>query len=129
MTYGFWKIDKNFSFPGKWALLPVLGAVLIILAGTKAWINRNILSNKIVVWFGLISFPLYLWHWPLLTFPRIVDGQLPNNFVQFCLVILSILLAWVTYKFIEIPIRTKIRSKVIPVILCLFIFSVGYIGF
>lgn len=105
LSYGFWKIDKNFSFPGKWALLPVLGAVLIILAGTKAWINRNILSNKIVVWFGLISFPLYLWHWPLLSFMRIIESEMPNRTTRILVVLTSIMLAWLTYKFIEKPLR------------------------
>lgn len=74
LIYGFWYINKNLSFPGTWALIPTLGAVLIIAAGPQAWINRKILSHPIMVWFGLISFPLYLWHWPLLSFMRIVES-------------------------------------------------------
>ena len=62
LVYGFWRINKELNFPGTWALVPVLGAVLIISAGTNSWVNRIILSNKVLVWFGLISFPLYLWH-------------------------------------------------------------------
>jgi peptidoglycan/LPS O-acetylase OafA/YrhL len=62
LTYGFCRINKELSFPGKWALVPVVGSVLIIAAGAKTWVNRVILSNKVLVWFGLISFPLYLWH-------------------------------------------------------------------
>ena len=46
LVYGFWIINKELSFPGKWALVPVLGAVLIIIAGSKAWVNRTILSNN-----------------------------------------------------------------------------------
>jgi peptidoglycan/LPS O-acetylase OafA/YrhL len=54
------------NFPG-WAALPtVAGALLVIAAGGQAWINRVILSSTVMVWVGLISFPLYLWHWPLL---------------------------------------------------------------
>lgn len=49
LTYGFWHISKDTSFPGKWALIPVLGASLIIIAGPNAFINRSILSNKIIV--------------------------------------------------------------------------------
>lgn len=105
LAYGFWRINKELSFPGKWALVPVLGAVLIITAGSKAWVNRTILSNKIAVWFGLISFPLYLWHWPLLSFARIVESEVPSRNIRIAAVVLSILLAWLTARFIEKPIR------------------------
>ena len=55
---GFIGITKESTFPGLWALVPVLGTVLVIMAGPQAWINEKILSHKIAVWFGLISFPL-----------------------------------------------------------------------
>ncbi|MET0265274.1 MAG: acyltransferase, partial [Duganella sp.] len=75
LAYGFWRINKELNFPGKWALVPVVGTVSIIMAGADAWINRIILSNKIAVWIGLISFPLYLWHWPLLSFARMIEVE------------------------------------------------------
>ncbi|MDQ2994192.1 MAG: acyltransferase, partial [Pseudomonadota bacterium] len=68
-------INKSKHFPGWWALLPTLGAVLIIASSDKAWFNRVVLSHPILVWFGLISFPLYLWHWPLLSLLKIVEGD------------------------------------------------------
>ena len=108
------------SFPGKWAIVPVLSATLIIMAGPDAWINRKILSNKVAIWFGLISFPLYLWHWPLLSFARIVASDIPSINVRIVAIILSIMLAWLTYRFVETPMRNgKIsRVKVImPVVL------------
>ncbi len=54
LAFSIFYINKDFSFPGKWALAPVLGAVLIISAGPHAWFNRSILSNHVAVWFGLI---------------------------------------------------------------------------
>ena len=54
---GFIFITKQSSFPGMWALLPVFGAALIISAGTKSWINQYVLSHRVLVWFGLISYP------------------------------------------------------------------------
>jgi peptidoglycan/LPS O-acetylase OafA/YrhL len=60
LAYGVWRMDGEIGCPGKWALVPVLGAALIISAGQKAWINRVLLSNRIAVWIGLISYPLYL---------------------------------------------------------------------
>lgn len=58
LTYGFFKIDITVLFPGFW-LVPVLGALLSILAGPDSYVNRVILSNKVMVKIGLISFPLY----------------------------------------------------------------------
>ncbi len=105
LAFGFWSITKEVSFPGMWAVIPVLGAVFIILAGPQAWINRTILSNKIAVWFGLISFPLYLWHWPLLSFARIVEGETPSRNILIAAVLISVILAWLTYRLVERPIR------------------------
>src|SRR5215475_399579 len=58
------------SFPGWWALPPVLGAFFIIGAGPQAWLNRAMLANPKLVFVGLISYPLYLWHWPILVIAR-----------------------------------------------------------
>ncbi len=69
-------ITKESAFPGWWALMPTVGTALIIAAGMGAWINQKVLSNKILVWVGLISFPLYLWHWPLLSFEHILVNYL-----------------------------------------------------
>lgn len=98
-------IKKGFLFPGWWALLPTMGTALLIHAGMNAWLNRNILANRVLVWFGLISFPLYLWHWPLLSFARITLGETPSATTRLALLLASILLAWLTYRYIEKPIR------------------------
>lgn len=129
LLYGFWKINKELSFPGNWALMPVLGAVLIITAGAKAWVNRIILSNKIAVWFGLISFPLYLWHWPILSFARIVEGDIPSHNIRIAVVILSIMLAWLTYKLVERPIRFGGHSRRKLSVLIVLMVLIGCIGY
>ena len=82
----------------------MLGAALVISAGDKAWLNNVVLSNRVFVWFGLISFPLYLWHWPLLSFLRILDGG-SNRVARVIAMIAAIALAWLTYRFVELPIR------------------------
>lgn len=105
LSYGFWRLNKELDFPGKWAVLPVIAAILIICAGPKAWPNRVILSNRLAVWFGLISFPLYLWHWPLLSFPRIFEGETPSASIRIACVLVSVVLAWLTYKLVETPVR------------------------
>lgn len=94
------------AFPGWWALLPTMGAAMLIAARQGAWLNRVVLSNKVAVWFGKISYPLYLWHWPLLSFALILNnGEPSSRTVRIGVVLLSILLAWLTYKAVEIPIR------------------------
>ncbi|HHS8323336.1 TPA: acyltransferase family protein, partial [Legionella anisa] len=111
----FYTFSKATTFPGAFALLPVLGA-LFLLAGNTSWINRVVLSNRIMVWFGLISYPLYLWHWPLLSFARIMEGDFPHKTIRWMAVVLSIILAWITYKLIEKPIRHGLghdRTKVV----------------
>ena len=105
LAFGFWLIDKDVGYPGNWALIPVLGAVLLIFAGPGAWVNRIVLSNRLAVWFGLISFPLYLWHWPLLSFARILAGAVPGAGIRGMAIAASIVLAWLTYRFVERPLR------------------------
>lgn len=123
-------IETGKDFPGFWAVLPVLGAVLMICASTDAWINQKILSNKIMVWFGLISFPLYLWHWPLLVFAQIYRGKEIHRDQGIIIVCISILLAWLTVKFIEYPFRfnTKNLKQKIIFLVSLMV-AIGISGF
>lgn len=85
--------------------IPTMGAALMIAAGPLAWLNRRILSMPLLVWIGLISYPLYLWHWPLLSFATIKSGQPPTGVLLAVLISTSVLLAWVTYRVVEYPIR------------------------
>lgn len=118
------------AFPGWWALMPTLGAALVISSGQSAWINRSVLSHPVLVWIGQVSFPLYLWHWPLLSFARIIEGETPSVWVRGLAVGLAFLLAWLTKKFIEDPIRFSIRNKNANVALLLLMLSVvSYIGY
>ncbi|MFM8270264.1 MAG: acyltransferase family protein [Pseudomonadota bacterium] len=98
-------IHPEKSFPGAWALIPTLAAVFLIGAGPNALINRTILSHPWLVWFGLISFPLYLWHWPLLSFVQIMEEDFPKRETRIVAVLLSVFLAWISYRWIERPIR------------------------
>ncbi len=98
-------IHERDLFPGWWAVLPVSGASLLILGGPGAWINRRILSHKWMVFVGLISYPLYLWHWPVLTFPRILRGAELPAVARLAGLLVSFGLAAATWRFIENPIR------------------------
>ena len=93
------------DFPGYKALLPVMGAVLMIAAGKDAFLNRYLLSNRVMVWFGLISYPLYIWHWPFLSFAWIVGGEMPQLKVRIGCVVLAVIMSAVTYYFVEPRLR------------------------
>ncbi|WP_223464829.1 acyltransferase family protein [Pseudomonas sp. GL-RE-26] len=119
---------KSNQFPGWWALLPTVGAALIISAGPFAWFNRTILSRRPLVWFGLISFPLYLWHWPLLTFQRILNNEPPSVLARGLAVAASILLAWITYRYVEKFIRRRTNPRKTAAILSLAMAGIAAAG-
>ena len=102
-------LDKNMPFPGYWALPPTVGAALILFAGMQSNVNRVLLASRPLVAIGLISYPLYLWHWPLLSFARILESQTPGLWLRLSLVLSSFVLAWLTYRFVEKPIRFSDR--------------------
>jgi peptidoglycan/LPS O-acetylase OafA/YrhL len=88
--------------------LPTLGAPLLISAGPRAWLNRMILSNRLLVWCGLISFPLYLWHWSLLAFPRILHGSATSDKTRLYAVLIAILLGSLTHLLVEELLRFNV---------------------
>jgi peptidoglycan/LPS O-acetylase OafA/YrhL len=98
-------LTEKMSFPGYWALLPTLGTAGLILSGMSCPLNRVLLASRLFVAVGLISYPLYLWHWPLLSFARIINSQTPSNELKSLLILVSVVLAWLTFRFIEKPIR------------------------
>lgn len=119
---GFVLLSRNQAFPGWRALVPVLGAVLVIGSGPGAWVNRVLLSNRWAVALGKISYPLYLWHWPLLVFAHLwSDEGRASRSERIAVVALSFVLAWLTTAFLEHPIRFG-RWKRSKIILFIFIY-------
>lgn len=107
--------SKPNNFPGLIALLPTIGAFLLISSDNNAWVNKHILSSTPMIWIGLISYPLYLWHWPLMSFTYIIFGSLSIKASLVCIVV-SILGAYLTFIIIEKPIRTSRNKPVISLI-------------
>jgi peptidoglycan/LPS O-acetylase OafA/YrhL len=125
-------INTFMPFPGWLACIPVFGSVLILSAGPYAWLNRVILGAPILVGVGLISYPLYLWHWPLLSFASVIKGDYLSRNIRMLLVLVSFGLAWLTYVGVERPIRagSKDRSALNrrTLALLLIVFVVASIG-
>jgi hypothetical protein len=116
-------------FPGWLALIPVIAAVLIIYSNTHAYLNSLVLSNRLLVWIGLISFPLYLWHWPLLSFARILENETPDRYIRIAAVLLALFLAWLTYLVIERPIRFGKAYQYKTILLCTSMALIGGAGY
>jgi peptidoglycan/LPS O-acetylase OafA/YrhL len=125
---GIFGLDKWDVFPGWWAAVPVVGTALVILAGPEALVNKAVLSRKPMVFIGLISFPLYLWHWPLLSFARIVRGWQPGPAVRLAIVAVAVTLAWLTFELVEKRIRFR-RGRATTVALMISIGVAGLSGY
>ncbi len=109
LGFAFWHYNRSTAHPGSRTLLPVFAAAALI-ATHGTLVHRYILSSRPTVLIGLISYPLYLWHYPLITFARIhyVEGVSPWVMCEF--LIASVILAWLTYRYIERPIRFGQRN-------------------
>lgn len=119
--YAIVKFKSDFLYPGYWALLPTLGAFLIILGGPHTILSKHILSKSLMVKVGLISFPLYLWHWPIFSFMKILNHGEVTNFWKLIALVLSFIFALATYVFLEKKIRYKKSNLVTLILLALMI--------
>lgn len=117
--------------PAGWrALLPTLGTALLIAAGPSGWLNRVVLSSKPLVGIGLISYPLYLWHWPLQSFAHLKTTSEPGWEQPLAWMALAFVLAWATHRFIEKPIRIgRMNGTVVITALCVGLCLVTAAGF
>jgi len=96
-------------FPSQYALLPTVGAALIILFANQVTIAGRLLSTKLLVGIGLISYSLYLWHQPIFAIVRIKTIGEPTSLVFILLISISCALAFLSWKYVEAPFRNKRR--------------------
>ena len=133
----FWVLSAEIPFPGVAALLPVGGALLVAAAGTPSsesvWSRAY--ANPVVMFVATVSFAAYLWHWPLLIFTAdVIDGP-PNNLLLVAMFAATLLLAWLTTRFVENPLRfrparsgvRRNRTMTVGVVAALMVAAVGTI--
>lgn len=100
--------DKTTVFPGWAALLPVLGTTALIWSGARGpTLAGQLLSLRPMVWIGLLSYSLYLWHWPIYVYANAIsiDGIQPLEAVGW--IALAVALAWLSLRYVELPFREK----------------------
>jgi peptidoglycan/LPS O-acetylase OafA/YrhL len=107
ILYSIFKYDESTPFPSVYALVPVLGVVLLVLFADKETLVARVLSTKVFVGIGLISYSAYLWHHPLFAFARIRLLESPPWYFMLGLSVVSLFLAALTWKFVEAPFRNK----------------------
>ncbi len=107
IAYAIFAFDKSTPFPGIHALAPTVGAALIILFATPETHVGRLLSHRVPVSIGLISYSTYLWHQPLFAFARLRSIGQPSDALFLALSVASIVLAYFTWKHIEWPFRNK----------------------
>lgn len=106
----FWSVlvyDSETPFPSFYTLVPTLGAMLIILFANHTTLVGKVLSQNCLIKLGLISYSAYLWHQPLLAFSKLRSEHLPNQWVNALLSALSLILAYLSWRFVETPFRNR----------------------
>jgi peptidoglycan/LPS O-acetylase OafA/YrhL len=124
--------DRTTPSPSLWTVIPVAGAALVMIFGSSAGLSGRLLAARPVVWIGLISYSAYLWHQPLFAFARLRLLTEPSHGLMLGLSVLSLGLAWVTWRFVEQPFRRRARP-VLPTRRALFgafgLLAAGVFGF
>jgi peptidoglycan/LPS O-acetylase OafA/YrhL len=124
---GFWVVNKDNVYFGFGAIFAVIGSAFLIFSGPSSYINQMLLSSRVLVWVGSISYPLYLWHWPIIVFFRIIKGDSLDSSEVLTLLLISIGLAFLTNRYWEHPLRFSKRKKIIT-ILCGAMMTIGAFG-
>lgn len=110
-------LNSKVPFPGLVALLPVVAAMILVGYSTKQDWTVRLLAHPWMVAIGKVSYPWYLWHWPLLSFAYIIESGNASVALRIGLVLASLLLAVLTYKLWELPLRRLPRRMVISLLL------------
>lgn len=103
-------LDKDSSFPGMNAMWTCLGAALVIAFPNRGVITR-VLSHKSLVFLGLISYPLYLYHQPLISFIHFSEAEFSSYEIFGFVLLLAIPASWLTFQYLEKPIRHTVQAK------------------
>ena len=109
IAVSIFSFGRNQPAPGLYTLVPVIGTLLVIVYAAENNFAGKALGNKLVVGFGLISYSAYLWHQPIFSFSRIYLVNPPDGRIAAILTVMTFLVAYFSWKFVETPFRDKSR--------------------
>lgn len=131
--YAIFSFSQATPFPSIYALVPTTGTVLIIIFSNQKTTIGRFIGNKVFVGIGLISYSAYLWHQPLFAFAKHISISEPSHSIFAILSIASLVLAYLSWRFVEVPFRsrTKVGQKSVFTFALLgtvFFMAVGLLG-
>lgn len=123
--------SESTPYPSFYAAVPCIGTALILMFANPSTITNRILSNRVLVGIGLISYSLYLWHQPVFAFARILSITPPSRGLMTTLCILTVSISYLSWRFIEQPFRNRSLLTQRQVLLSSALSSIGLgaIGF
>jgi len=132
VAYSILYFDHKTPHPSFQTLIPVVGTALIIAFGSKDDLVGKLLGSRPFVWVGLISYSLYLWHFPILAISRVRDSSL-SNFDKLELLIATLALSIISYFIIEKPMRRYLSRKAFFAVIIIFtsilVGILSYVGY
>ena len=134
IAYAVFSFDKTTPFPSIYALIPTVGAALVILCATPQTAVGKLLSTRLLVGIGLISYSTYLIHQPLFVFARLHSGHALTTSMLSMLLLSSLALAYFSWRYVERPFRSKRQTSrntifVFSLIGTIFFLMVGLVGY
>ncbi|MEH6724610.1 MAG: acyltransferase family protein [Hyphomicrobiales bacterium] len=118
ICFAIFGFDRATPTPSFYILVPTIGTCLIILFANDETLVRKILSHKVLVGIGLVSFSAYLWHQPMFAFARLQPFVRGDDFLMLGLIALCFVMAFLSWHFVEQP----FRSKRVPITTVFFVF-------
>ena len=121
--------DSSTPTPSLWTLIPCFGCFLLLAFGSESTVVGKLLSLRVFVFIGLLSYSAYLWHQPIFVFSRILNIS-ELSFAQYGpLILLTFFLAYLSYRFIETPLRNRKKYSFRPILFVMSILAIGIAAF